>query len=246
MSESRLTPEELKAVWEKIKWKKGGLSPGQEKAFWDQIKPMKKDCLTPAEFKAVLDHKFFMGVDLKRDVTLEEAIIDFVLLYMDAWLREKTARDNKEQAAEIEKHIFLKSKEAGRDIHAEAIEEWHRIHAKAWRDYWESLDHNNIKKFAVKVENATGLHVRPAGDLVKIACAYDCDLYIHKDGMEHYTIQVDGKPYLNVRTVLAILPLLSLAISKGDVIEFIAYGSQAGEAIKAVEQLVQQQLGPRP
>jgi phosphotransferase system HPr (HPr) family protein len=242
MNGNELTPEEMKAIWEKIKLKKSDLTPEEEKAFWERIKPMKKDCLTPAEFKAVLDHKFFMGVDLKREVTLEEALIDFVLLYMDAWLKEKTARDNKEQAAEIEKHIYLKSKEAGRDMVVEAIGEWHRVHAKAWRDYWESLDHNNIKKFTVTVENATGLHVRPAGDLVQIACAHDCDIYIHKDGMEHYTIKVDGKPYLNVRTVLAMLPLLSLAISKGDTIEFIAYGSQAGEAIKAIEKLTQEHL----
>jgi phosphotransferase system HPr (HPr) family protein len=243
MNANNFNLEQLKATWEKIKFKRSDLTPEEEKAFWEQIKPMKKGILTPAEFKAVLDHKFFMGVDLKREVTLEEALIDFVLLYMDAWLREKTARDNKEQAAEIQKHIYLKSKEAGRDMCAEAIEEWHSVHAKAWRDYWESLDHNNIKKFSVTVENPKGLHVRPAGNMVQIACAHDCDIYIHKDGMEHYTIKVDGKPYLNVRTVLAILPLLSLAISKGDIIEFIAYGSQADEAIKSIEKLAQQQLG---
>jgi phosphocarrier protein HPr len=249
--------EQLKPIWEKIKRKKCTLNPEEEKTFWEQIKPMKKDDLSPAELKAILDHKYFMGKNLGYEVKMPDAVIDFVLNYWETWLKEKNQQANLEQinqikilAGEIAKrggceHGAKPPDDVAQKALAEAIEVWHRDHAKPWRDYWESLDHNNIKKLAVDVENPSGLHMRPAGELVKIAEKFKCVIYIHKPGMEHYSIKVDGKPYLNVQTVFMILPLMSLAITKGDVIEFIAYGEQAEEALKAIEQLVKQHLGPK-
>jgi phosphotransferase system HPr (HPr) family protein len=247
--------QQLKHTWEKIKWHHCVLTEEEEKEFRKQIVPMKKSDLSPAEFTAILDHRYYMGKDLCREVEEEEAIIDFALNYWETWQKEKNEQDNQEQIVQIQKLARDIAKKAGCQPNEEpteeavknalpkAIDEWHQVHAKSWREFWESMDHNDIKRISIAVENTAGLHMRPAGDLVKIAIKYKCVIYIHKPGMNHYSIKVKGKPYLNVQTVLAVLPLMSLAISKGDVIEFIAYGEQAEEALKAIEQLVRQHLG---
>lgn len=50
----------------------------------------------------------------------------------------------------------------------------------------------------VKIVNNAGLHTRPAATIVKIAAKYQCELMIHKDGMN-----INGKSIIGVMTLAA-------------------------------------------
>ena len=56
--------------------------------------------------------------------------------------------------------------------------------------------------------------------------------------MEYYNFVLNGKEYLNVKSVLS---LLQLDAAKGEALGFIATGAQAGEALEAVKHLLSQQ-----
>lgn len=62
----------------------------------------------------------------------------------------------------------------------------------------------------VTVVNETGLHARPAANFTKLASSQKCNVYLKKE---------DKK--VNAKSILGIL---SLAISKGSVIEIITEG----------------------
>ncbi len=87
----------------------------------------------------------------------------------------------------------------------------------------------------IKIKNKNGLHVRPSGTLVGIAKKYDCSIYVHTEGMEHYNFKLNGIPFMNVSSVLS---LVGLCAAKGDEITFIAYGKQAKETLDEIESLL--------
>lgn len=74
------------------------------------------------------------------------------------------------------------------------------------------------------IPNKLGIHARPAAQFVKIAGQFDCDIRVCKDDEE-----VDGK---------SIMGLMMLAAGHGAVIEVLAEGDDAEEALVALEQLI--------
>lgn len=50
----------------------------------------------------------------------------------------------------------------------------------------------------VKIINNAGLHTRPAATIVKLAAKYDCEFFIHKDGLS-----INGKSIIGVMTLAA-------------------------------------------
>lgn len=50
----------------------------------------------------------------------------------------------------------------------------------------------------IKIINNAGLHTRPAATIVKIAAKYNCEFFIHKDGLN-----VNGKSIIGVMTLAA-------------------------------------------
>lgn len=199
--------------------------------------------LIPSELKAIEDHKYYMSLEQKKQVSIEDAIKDFLERYEGDWCRQKTIKDNIEQKTEIEKHKYIRSQQEGRDLGEEAVEEWRQKYANIWREEKESLVKNSFLEKKVMIQNILGLHVRPSGTLVKIALKYDCDVYVHKQGMDNYNFKINKKPYLNVRSILAMSDLLELCAAKGDELEFIAYGSQAKDALNEIENIVNQKFG---
>jgi len=194
--------------------------------------------LIPSELKAIEDHKYYMSLEQKKQISIEEAIKDFISKYEADWLKEKTRKDNIEQKDEIDKHKYIRSQQEGRDLGEEGVEEWRQKYAHIWREEKESLIKNSFLERKVIIQNILGLHVRPSATLIKIALKYDCDVYVHKQGMEDYNFKVNRKPYFNVRSVLATSKLLGLCAAKGDELEFIAYGKQAKEALDEIEDIV--------
>ena len=192
--------------------------------------------LTAAELRAIEEHKYFLSQRRGAEVTIEDAIADFVEHFEADWQREKLRRDNQEQRLEIEKHKYFRSMEEGRDIgKSSAAEEWCQKYAHIWRAERESLERNGFKKITVVVQNQEGLHLRPVSAVAALAAGFDCDLYIHKAGMVYYNFLLEGRPYMNVRSILGVL---SLGVALGDTLEFIATGSQASQALEALEKLI--------
>jgi phosphotransferase system HPr (HPr) family protein len=77
---------------------------------------------------------------------------------------------------------------------------------------------------SVTVVNETGLHARPAANFTKLASSQKCSVYLKKD---------DKK--VNAKSILGIL---SLAISKGSVIEIITDGEDEKLALAELEDYV--------
>ena len=82
--------------------------------------------------------------------------------------------------------------------------------------------HAKAKTFVIK--NELGLHLRPAGLLVKVANKYDSAIIIEKDGME-----VDGK---------SIIEITALHVTKNTAITIKACGNDADQAIEDLERLI--------
>lgn len=74
------------------------------------------------------------------------------------------------------------------------------------------------------ISNKLGIHARPAAQFVKTASKFEADIRVEKDGEE-----VNGK---------SIMGLMMLAAGHGSVIKIIVEGSDAQDAMKALEDLV--------
>ena len=199
--------------------------------------------LTPAELQAILDHKRTMSVAHGVEVSLEEAIEHFVEHYELDWMREKQRRDLAEQRHEIEKHKYLRSEKEGHDIgKARAAEEWCAKYAPIWRAEHESLERNGFLKISVVIQSAQGLPMQPASTLANLAQQYNCEVYLHRAGMDYFNFILQGKKYLNVKSVLC---LLTVAVGKGESLEFIATGTQAKNALENIAAYIGQGAKPQ-
>jgi phosphocarrier protein len=74
------------------------------------------------------------------------------------------------------------------------------------------------------ISNKLGIHARPAAQFVKTASKFEADIRVEKDGEE-----VNGK---------SIMGLMMLAAGHGSVIKIIVEGSDAQDAMKSLEDLV--------
>ena len=81
----------------------------------------------------------------------------------------------------------------------------------------------------VTVSNKLGIHARPAAEFVKTASQFEAEIRVEKDGEEF-----NGK---------SIMGLMMLAAGHGSVLKLIAEGSDAGEALQSLEDLVVRNFG---
>ncbi len=81
-----------------------------------------------------------------------------------------------------------------------------------------------VKK-TVEITNPTGLHARPAAEFTKVAAAIKSDVFLEKNGK-----RVNAK---------SILGLLTLGISKGDVIDVITDGEDEQEGLDKLVSLIE-------
>ena len=75
------------------------------------------------------------------------------------------------------------------------------------------------------ISNKLGIHARPAAQFVKTASRFEAEIRVVKDGEE-----VDGK---------SIMGLMMLAAGHGSVLTIEAEGSDAGDALAALESLIE-------
>lgn len=81
----------------------------------------------------------------------------------------------------------------------------------------------------VTVTNRLGMHARAAARFVQEASTYDSEIWVYK-----------GKARVNGKSIMGIL---TLAAAKGDRIMIEAEGSDAGEAVKVLADLVNTGFG---
>ncbi|MGD8395493.1 MAG: HPr family phosphocarrier protein [Candidatus Eiseniibacteriota bacterium] len=81
----------------------------------------------------------------------------------------------------------------------------------------------------VTIVNRLGLHARPASVLVKEASRFAAEIHLARDGYE-----VNGK---------SIMGVMMLAAEQGAVVEIIASGADAEEAVAALQALIDSGFG---
>jgi phosphocarrier protein len=84
----------------------------------------------------------------------------------------------------------------------------------------------------VEIKNADGLHMRPAMQFVDIANRFDCDITVSNSENT-----VDGK---------SIMQMSMLAATCGTKLRIRAEGSDAGEAVESLRELVEEKMFDEP
>lgn len=84
-------------------------------------------------------------------------------------------------------------------------------------------------KKLVKILNETGLHARPASQLVQTAIKFESDINIEFSGTTS-----------NAKSIMSIM---GLGLKKDDEINIVANGSDADAAVEAVVNLIETKFG---
>lgn len=193
--------------------------------------------LTPAELRAIEEHKYYLSKERGAEVSIEEAIDDFLKRFAESWRRRKVREDIRAQRSEIERHRHNRSVEEQRDVGSSAAAvEWCERYAPIWRTERESLERNGFLRIAVVAHNPDGLHLRPWSVVAMRVARFDCDVYVHKRDMPYWNFLLEGRPFMNVKSVIG---MLSLGIALGDALEFIAIGAQSDPALAAIRDLME-------
>lgn len=192
--------------------------------------------LIPSELRAIEIHKYFLSEKERREVSFEEAMIDFINNYEADFLCKKQVEDNQKQREEIQKYKWIESEKEGHDIGStKAAMEWIEKYGCIWREERESLEKNGFIRQIVEIKNGYGARI-DMENLAEIARTSGCDIYIHKTRMEYYNFKLFGKKeYLNVKSILSPKFLEAL---HGETIEIIVTGGRAKDALDASARLI--------
>ncbi len=94
---------------------------------------------SPSEQRAILVHRYFLGLEYKKEPSIRDTIESWESRFAPAWRKEKAMRDLNAQLREIERHKYYLSEKAGEDVGWEAAaKDWIQTHAGAWRGWWEN------------------------------------------------------------------------------------------------------------
>jgi hypothetical protein len=191
--------------------------------------------VTPAELKAIEEHKYYISLSQGGAVSIDEAIRDWVQNHREQWLQEKQRHDSTEQIKEIEMHKWYRSEEAGFDVgRSTASQEWIILFARDWREAKESLESNGFHTTKVILAGQEGAGESAWNRLVGIALSHDCDVYVYWSEMSRCSFILNGKGFLDMKA-----PCFSEQIKEtaSGEIDVIAIGAEAGAVIKSIEDL---------
>jgi len=87
---------------------------------------------------------------------------------------------------------------------------------------------NEVSRLAT-IRNRLGMHARPAAEFVKLASAYEAEIWVDKEGLE-----VNGK---------SIMGVMMLAAEAGSTIRIRGVGEDADTAVEALVALVETGFG---
>ncbi len=93
----------------------------------------------PSERRAILDHKYYLGIEWGFDPGLERALESWEGGVAELWRHQQQLADCRAQMEEIERHRHNLAQQAGQEIGWEqAAHEWIAHHAAEWRRWRES------------------------------------------------------------------------------------------------------------
>ncbi|GJM24096.1 MAG: hypothetical protein DHS20C16_05110 [Phycisphaerae bacterium] len=96
----------------------------------------------PSEYRAILVHKYYLGIEWNCDPTFEEAVDSWESNHADGWRNQKMRRDVQAQIGEIDAYRDRISKERGAEVSWEdAAKEWVSTREEKWRDQWEATSY---------------------------------------------------------------------------------------------------------
>ncbi len=95
-------------------------------------------CYSPAEWKAIRVHRYFLCQFYSSKVSNEEAVRDWEKNYAHTWREKQLELSSRNQMEQILKHKWLESEKAGYDIGKAAVTDWIGKYAAIWRKWWES------------------------------------------------------------------------------------------------------------
>ncbi len=93
----------------------------------------------PSERRAILVHRYFLGIEYGLDPGLPAAIASWEGGVAADWRRKKMHADRVAQMTEVSRHRSQLSSTNGRDVGwEEALWDWVQHHAESWRHRWEA------------------------------------------------------------------------------------------------------------
>lgn len=96
--------------------------------------------MSRAEQLAVASHRTRLCRERGIDVTFDEALADWNAFHAVQWREARQRAYLAEQRAEIERHKWIESEKAGRDLGREAVLDWITKNAEAWRNWYETRE----------------------------------------------------------------------------------------------------------
>ncbi len=98
------------------------------------------DKLTYPEQRAVENHRLELCRLRACDVCWDEAVTDWLAHCAVRWREERQRRILAEQRVEIERHKWIESEKAGHDLGRDAVLDWIKNNAAAWRNWYETRE----------------------------------------------------------------------------------------------------------
>lgn len=95
---------------------------------------------SPAEARAIEVHKYFLSLEAGYDVGWEYAATHWLLHFSTRWRQARLQEEMDQQRNEIQKHKWIESERAGRDLGQSAVQDWIVRYAAEWRRWRENLD----------------------------------------------------------------------------------------------------------
>jgi hypothetical protein len=100
-------------------------------------------CLTQAEIHAVRQYHQLLAETRGVDVDFQEALEDWQEHHAVKWREERQREYLAKQREEIQRHKWIESEKARRDLGAQAVMDWIRNYAESWRSWYEQ-EHGEI------------------------------------------------------------------------------------------------------
>ena len=97
-----------------------------------------RECPTAAERRAIKRHHAMLCRERGADVSYDEACDDWFENHAVKWREERQRRMLTLQRSEIERHKWIESEKARRDLGRDAVLDWISRYAANWRDWFES------------------------------------------------------------------------------------------------------------
>lgn len=89
-----------------------------------------------------------------------------------------------------------------------------------------------MPSLTLTIQHPAGLHARPAAQFVKMAASFPCAISVRN--------LTSNKPPANAKSVLSVL---TQGVNQGHMVELIAEGERAEEALAALRELVESNFG---